>query len=198
MADTTITGILIDAALALFFVAGLAGAALGLILLLSPQGFARLNAAMSRRFSARRAMRPLEVPHYRESFFYRHHRWTGGLILAGALFFFFNLAFRFSPEAAAAVLPGVDWVWAGLLWFLILGNLVGAIIGLVILLRPSALKPLEAVANRWVSVRQAARPLDEPHDEADRLVLEYPRASGTLLLLAGLYLAATFGLLLAG
>jgi hypothetical protein len=53
MADTTITGILIDAALALFFVAGLAGAALGLILLLSPQGFARLNAAMSRRFSAR-------------------------------------------------------------------------------------------------------------------------------------------------
>lgn len=195
---TVVVPMLIDAALVLFFLTGLVALALGLILLLSPKAFDKLSNIMNRRFSGRRAMKPLEVSHYQEAFFYRHHLWTGGLILAGTLFFFFNLAFRFSLDAAAAALPGADWIWTAVFWLLVGGNLVAAVIGLVILLRPSALKPLEAVANHWVSVRQAARPLEESHDITDRLVRRHPRTSGVLLLLAGLFLTATFGLPLVG
>lgn len=198
MTLTVVMPMLIDAVLVMFLLTGLVAFAFGLILLLSPKVFDKLNATMNRRFSGRRAMKPLEVSHYQEAFFYRHHRWTGGLILAGTLFFFFNLAFRFSSDAAVAALPGVDWIWIAVFWFLVVGNLVAAVIGLVILLWPSALKPLEAMANHWVSVRQAARPLDDSHDIADRLVRRHPRTSGVLLLLAGLFLAATFGLPLLG
>ncbi len=197
MAGITVwTSILTDAAVVLFFLVGLVAAAIGLMLLLSPEAFERVNKAASRRFSARQAMKPLEQPRYHEPFFYRHHGWTGGLILAGALFFLLSLLFRFTPEMAAAALPGVDWIWIAVIWILITGNVFAVAVALVILLRPSALKPLEAAANRWISLRRASRPLDRTHEGPDRLVHSYPRASGLVLVLAGLFLMVTFGLLI--
>lgn len=187
----------IDAMLILFLLVGIVAVLLGLILLLSQKGFERLNSVLARRYSGRRAMKPLEVPHYYEAFFYRHNRWTGGVILAGALFFMLSVGLRYSPATAAAALPGIDWIWEGVFWALVLGNALALVIGVIILLRPSLLKPLEASANRWVSMRQAMRPLDQSHDGADRLVRQYPRASGLALLVAGLFLVATFGVLLA-
>lgn len=199
MARTTIdfTPMLIEAAMLLFVFTGLVAAALGLLMLLTPAGFERLSKIVGRRFSARQLMKPLEVPHYREVFFYRHHRWTGGLILAGALFFLLSLSFRFDLETASAVLPGNEWVWTSVFWFLVVGNIVALAIGAMILLRPHMLEQLEKSANRWVSLRQISRPLEKSHDAMDHMASRHPKVIGAVLLVAGLFLATTFGLLLA-
>ncbi|MDQ2069883.1 hypothetical protein [Natronospira bacteriovora] len=187
-----------DALIVFFLVVGLFAAAIGLILMLAPAGFERLASRMNREWSTRRAMKELEVPRYYERFFFRHHRWVGALILIACLYFFFAFVFRMSPAEAALAMPGITWLWEGLFWFLIVANSAAAILALVILLRPSALKPLEAFANQWVSVRKATRGLDKEFDDFDNFARRHHRATGFLLLLAGVFLAVSFGVLYSG
>lgn len=187
---------LLDAAVILFFLGGLMAAVIGVILLTTPATFDRLSKIMGRRVSVRQVMKPLELPHYHEEFFYRHHRWTGGLILAGAVFFFGNLVFRFSLDTAVATMPDQDWIWSVVFWTLVTGNICALAIGSVILVRPDALRPLATIANRWISTRRVSRPLDSSHETVDRLAATYPKASGAVLIAAGLFLTTTFGLLM--
>lgn len=188
----------LEALMIFFLLAGLVAAALGLILMLAPDGFERMAASLNREWSTRRAMKDLELPHYYERFFYRHHLWVGVLILVASLYFFFTFVLRTTPAEAAAAMPGVDWLWEGFFWFLVVANVAAAILALVILFRPSALKPLEAVANRWVSVRQATRGMEKEYTEFDRFARRHYRGTGFLLLLGGVFLVVSFGVLLAG
>ncbi|MEA5444949.1 hypothetical protein VCB98_03850 [Gammaproteobacteria bacterium AB-CW1] len=187
---------LLEAAVLFFIIVGLLAAALGLILMLAPDGFQRMAEGFNRQWSTRRAMRELELPRYYERFFYRHHRWAGGLILLAALWFFFGFVLHLSPAEAAGALPGIPWIWEALFWFLIVANAAAAVIALVILLRPSALKPLEKIANHWVSVRQATRKMEESDNRFDDFARRHHRATGFILVLAGVFLMVSFGVIL--
>lgn len=191
------SAILFDAASIFFFLVGLFAAALGLILMLSPKGYRRLAERVETSVSTRRALRPLEYPVWMERWFYRHHRITGSLLLAAGLLFFFLVLFQHGIAGAAEALPGRGWAWEALFWLLTIAHAAAAVLGLVILLRPSALKPLEAVANRWVSTRRMSRPLEERHYHADRWAMARPRAAGMILILGGAFLMTAFGLFLA-
>lgn len=188
----------VEAMMIFFLLVGLVSAAFGLILMLAPDGFERMASSLNREWSTRRAMKNLELPHYYERFFFRHHLWVGLLILAASLYFFFTFVLRITPAEAAAAMPGIDWLWEGLFWFLLVANVAAAILALVILFRPSALKPLEAMANRWVSVRQATRGMDKEHDAFDAFARRHHRGTGFLMLLGGVFLVVSFSVLLAG
>lgn len=191
--------ILLEVVSYFFLLVGLFAAAIGVILMLAPDGYERLATRLNREWSTRRAMKDLEIPHYYERFFFRHHRWVGILLLIGCGYFFFAFVTRMSPAEAAAGLPGPSallWAWEGLFWFLVVANLVAAILALVILIRPSALKPLESVANRWISVRQATRGMEREHDEFDRFARRHHRGTGFVVLLGGVFLMVSFWLLL--
>jgi hypothetical protein len=187
-----------EALMILFLLVGLVAAALGLILMLAPDGFERMAASLNRQWSTRRAMRELELPRYYERFFFRHHLWVGTVILLASLYFFFTFVLRTTPAEAAAAMPGVDWLWEGLFWFLLVANVAAAVLALVILFRPSALKPLEAFANRWVSVRQATRGMEREFSQFDQFARRHHRGTGFLLLLGGVFLVVSFAVLLAG
>ena len=189
---------LIEALSIFFLLTGLLSAALGLILMLAPDGFERMAVSLNKEWSTRRAMKELELPHYYERFFFRHHIWVGLLLLVASLYFFFTFVLRTSPSEAATAMPGVVWLWEGLFWFLLVANVSAAILALVMLIRPSALKPLEAFANHWVSVRQATRGMDKEHNEFDQFARRHHRGTGFLLLLGGVFLVVSFAVLLAG
>ncbi|MCP1728089.1 hypothetical protein J2T60_002089 [Natronospira proteinivora] len=190
-----VQALIIEALTLFFMLVGLMAAALGLILMLAPDGFERIAAGMNREWSTRRAMKDLEIPRYYERFFYRHHRWTGGLLLAAAAYFFLAFALQHSPAELGATLPGLAWVWESVFWLLIVANLTAAVLALVILMRPSTLKPLERAANRWVSVRRATRGLNPVFHGVEQLARRHHRAVGFLLLLAGGFLLVSFGVL---
>lgn len=203
MKDPVIMAWLLDAAtlLGLAFLA--ATAIYGLLLLILPRKALGVADRLDRQHSARRSMRPLEVPRVTEGFFYHHHRITGALLLAGVLAFFLlrlfdyprdsvlaRLAASVSSPLATALLDSFD------IFFMAANALIG-VLALVILFRPSLLKPVEAIANRWLSTRRALRGAEQSHTPVDRLFARHPRLGGLVVLLGSGYIALALWLALA-
>lgn len=137
----------------------LAGAGLLVRALIAPQG------------GSGKSERPLDLLDRRwhlEHLVYRHHRLAGSAIVAASAFFLWQVA---------ALGFRVDWpgssLWTSLWWLLIAGNILNLAIGLVVAIRPSHLKPLESVANRWF-------PVDSRN--LGRMLSQKPRLRGLLLL----------------
>lgn len=179
---------LVETLTAIRVVAGAVGVAAGVALLLMPAG------ALRERIRLRRWMLEIDLAALLdrrrpiERSLYRHHRAFGALVIAGALASIAALL-RFGDQAVPALGPplGQPGVLA-----LSLGAWVSAlfafVIGVFLLIRPSALKGLEAAANRWIEpfppVGQAGVPAG--YDFIGRLVQRFPRLVGALLLVAGL------------
>lgn len=109
---------------------------------------------------------------------YRHHRLAGLLVIAAALLFFFKTW----PVGLLAP-PQITEGWLLAWWLLAIGNLFNLLVGVVLLLRPSHLRPLEAASNRWITI--------DP-DTIARWLLDHPRLRGALILLISLVCATGF------
>lgn len=171
--------LLIDAALLILTIAALAFAVAGVVLCLRPSESPPLD---SGRQASRGLLGLLDTPRRIERFVYRHHRWTGAAILLGTGFFFWRITasgILWSPKTFGLHIP--------LLWFLGIAIALCFLVGLVVLVRPSGLKPLETRANQWVG------------PEAGTLrewLIRHPRIQGLLLLAVSLYALLAFGSLL--
>lgn len=96
----------------------------------------------------------IDQPHYIERLIYRHHRKAGIALMAAAAWWLWLL----SPLAPWRAFLSLTWHYLKLVFgsadFVLLatsGLALGVLVtGLLLLLRPSLLKPLESVANRWV------------------------------------------------
>jgi len=200
MTDTA----LLEAAHRLLLAAAAVAAAAGMWLLAAPGSFLKANAWLGRWYSTRRALHRLDRPIAVERRLYRHHRLVGAALTAGSLYATWRLATAYDEaRLVAALRPELPAPLAGTLltgWtvFLLLGNLAALAAGLAVLVRPSALRDLEAWANRWISTRRALRFLDLPHDGPDRLVARHPRLAGAVLLAVAAWLAAAAWLVPAG
>lgn len=120
---------------------------------------------------------------------FRHHQVSGTALIAAAalwmwLLYRLDADYHFPPLAQhwLAAPGGHTLVLAG--WGLAFFVLV---IGLFLLLRPSAMKAFEAAANRWIEPFPFALSATAPRDKGiNRLILRAPRRSGMLLLVAGI------------
>lgn len=92
----------------------------------------------------------LERPWGVERFIYRRHRLFGGAIVVGVLVFLAVLGVAPTRLFNTVLLGGSGGKLAVLLvWTLAIAVLV---IGIIVLLRPSALKSVEGRANRWIQL----------------------------------------------
>lgn len=92
----------------------------------------------------------LDRPRRVERFIYRHHRPFGSAIVAGALALLALLGAGQSRLVGTAWLGGSGGMAAMLLvWALAVAVLF---IGIFVLVRPSALKGIEVLANRWIQL----------------------------------------------
>lgn len=187
--------IILGQSLAIFLLIGaLTGIALALLLILRPSLLARINSVANRWFSTRRFDRSLDRIISLEDWFYRHHCLFGLLATLGAgyLIVFFGLLFDRAAalQHLSAYLPARQ--AGGWLDALVLAALVGAVlallVGVFLCLRPSMLRDVEEVSNRWVSSRRATRALAIPREAADIYIARHARPIGWLLLLASLAL----------
>lgn len=100
--------------------------------------------AQGRQGGMAEALRLLDRQWRIERLIYRHHRLFGAVVLAAGAF----CAWQLTHEEIATLLSGSSPA-SVLVWALLLGQGFNLLVGLVMLLRPSLLKPLEAVGNRW-------------------------------------------------
>lgn len=197
----TLSELVADAALALALVSSLFALVIGLLMWVNPPLVQRLGARLNRRVSLRRPLKALEVPRPTERWFYRHHRAMGALLVLAAAFYFYVRYVEFEPASAvrtvARYLPPVlaGWLVESLVLVFTLGNGLVLAVGLVVLVRPSLLKPVEAWANRWLSTRRALKPLDTPHEPLDRLYERRPRLVAGFVIAGSLYAFLSFAVL---
>ncbi|GIX22270.1 MAG: hypothetical protein KatS3mg121_1053 [Gammaproteobacteria bacterium] len=149
-------------------------AGVGLVALLWPAALLRWN-----RRSAEKVSLPLDWldrPIRVERWLYRRNRLAGALLLAAGAYLLWAVVRR---------LPGAP-LPAGWREALLAGGALAAVlgltVGLVVLLRPSALKPLERWSNRWIELPTAA--LDRESDILERWVAAHTRLFGAIVLAA--------------
>jgi len=173
--------------------------AAGLLLVFRSQAAFRISERMDRWVSTRAAIRALEEHRNVSRPLYRMHRLVGALICAGALYSLIVLGMPSGKSAIVTSLIGVGperfsaWLSESLRYVLLAGNSGALLFGLVFIVRPSALKSLEAWADRRISERKAIKPLEKMRMSADQFLRRHPRAVGVLVILGSLYVLVNLG-----
>ena len=171
----------------------------GLLLVFRSEVAFRVSERMNRWVSTRAAIRPLEEHRSISRPLYRMHRLVGALICAGALYSLVVLGMPSGESAIVKSLSGLGparfaaWLGESLRWILLAGNVGALLFGIVFIVRPSALKSLEAWADRRISGRKPTKPLEEAHLTADRFVREHPRLTGWVVIAGSLFVLVNLG-----
>lgn len=136
MSATAILIATVLAVLCVFAIALLAGA---LALFSGAEG-----EADSRRSGLLEAMRLLDRQWRIERLIYRHHRLFAVVVLTAVAFSVWQMTRAELTGLLVGDSPASVFVWA-----LLLAQAFNFVVGLTLLLRPSLLKPVEALSNRW-------------------------------------------------
>lgn len=185
MDDTT--ALLVTAAMAVLAALLALTALLGAVVAIKPEMLQRLRAATDRRYSMRRATRPLDIPRNIDRILYRHHKLYGAVVVGLALFLLYFLTFGEQQPFWQELFPREHRQIAGIvadvarlvLW---LFSVFALVIGTIVFVRPSELKRFEQRANRWVTARRATYDLDREYGWFDERLGRRPRLWGTVTL----------------
>ena len=152
----------------------------GLFLAIAPTLTLSLQQRLNFRFSGRKISHPLEVPLNIDRYFYRHARTVGIVLILGSIcLLMLNWQLPGHVQSNSPTL----WAWLtdALYWFLWISGIAIIFIGLVCLVRPSLLKPLESKANQWISTRQKTQFLSREYTPLDSLLQQNPRLLGLVI-----------------
>jgi len=185
----------IQSAIIFLLVGSVSGLLVGALLVFRPQLFDSLSLMLNRWISTRSLDKSLESSFSFDPWLYRYRHWTGAAILIGALFVLFYFTVQLDRTATLEGLAKhfnyYPSIVGGLLDALVLSSLLGALcaifVALSLMLRPSLLRGFEDIANQWLSLRRALKPMEVPRDNVERYVQRYTRQVGTFLLLGSLY-----------
>ena len=125
--------------------------------------------------------------HYQriERYLYRHNRLVGAALTVGALTLLYLLGKLQGYLYASNVWSQIQGVRLAMLFAWALA-ILALIIGIFFLIRPSALKGVESLSNRWIGPPPSTFQQAEPAKGINHLILRFPRHTGILLLLAGI------------
>lgn len=183
---------LIDILEATFFNVVIIGAILsmlyGLWLLIAPCSALTLNNKINKTFSMRKSTKFLEKPISIERWFYSNAKFTGSLLIIGSSYLFYLLAWELDFIQLAKALPNLsisiwEWLLQAFQIFFIIISIAVFLMGFLIILRPSLLKPIEEKANKWVSTRQKMQAMSEEISHTDQILSRFPRQFGAIILI---------------
>ena len=184
---------LFDILQATFFNVILVGTALsmlyGIWLLIAPDSAQALNKKINTNFSMRKSSKFLEKPVSIERWFYKYAKITGSLLMLGSAYLFYLVFWGLDFTQLANTLPNFttliwEWLLQAFKIFFAIMSVVVFLMGFLILIRPSLLKPLENKANRWVSTRQKMQFMSDEISKADQLLTRFPRQFGAVIIIA--------------
>lgn len=186
-----------------FLVFGAVGFALGTALILKPAGVMQFFQAANRWVSMRTRTKWLEVPRDTQVFWQRHRLPLGVAATLLGLFSVFVLLTRVDAGRVAGLIDSraplqfVAWIVESVLLFLIAGNMLAAVVGMLLLFSPTTLGAIEARANSWYSTRRHSRGAETRYMALDRLTESRPRAMGWAVAAGSLLVIIQFGVMLA-
>lgn len=175
---------------------------LGLWILILPAHFLKAGQSLSKWVTTDRYFDYMDKPHYQERGIYKHHRIAGALIVLGALYTLAMLLVKIDIGVVYAKLPVVinlfwsEWFYNTVYYLLIGANILAVVVGGIVFVRPSNLKGIEQILNRWVVTEQGLKRLDRTHEIAIEILPGNPRLFGLAVTLGGLYIILSMGIML--
>ena len=189
-----ITAILQESLLLFLIIGSLFALLLGLLFVIAPEKANRFSQQNNRWLSLRRSTRPLDISHSVDASFYHHHRLVGLFIILSSAYILYRLGFDYYHQEAITALTAAgetglttSWLLESLLWFIIPTAVLFLFIGAAIAIKPSSLKGLEGLSNRWLSTRRAMQPIEKSYISIDKWVERHPRLFGSILCIAAVY-----------
>lgn len=163
----------------------------GIALALRSEKALKFFELMNRWVSVRRMMRPLSVPHNVEPALLKRRITVGLLIVIGSMASILlldgtNLRPTLTLFEGTLSAPELMGVADNLKGFLVVGNMVCLLVGLLILFFPRALSAVESYTDRLYSLRKSTIPLGKMHMEVDCWVLKHPTSAGLTLTILSL------------
>jgi hypothetical protein len=175
---------------------------IGLTLIFAPERAPSWFGTRKKPHSVRRALKPLEKVHETDSLMLRRPMLLGAMLFVAAAIILIEGTRILSTVSMAqggeillkmfggnpARRPLWEALWTSTVIFVALGALFALAVGAAALFRPKLLRQWAAMANQWVSTRQAVKPYSgKPYYGADRALQDNPRAMGAVIALASLY-----------
>ena len=176
------------------FILGILVFILGLWILLLPANFLKIGQSMSKWITTEDYFNFIDKPRYQESVIYRHHRIAGSLIIIGTVYSVVMLVAAVDITTIIYMFPVVingfwsEWFYSTTYYILVAANLLAAIVGFVVLIRPSKLKMIEKIMNKWVLPEQKLKNLDQQHNISLSILPGNPRLFGIAITLVGVYI----------
>jgi hypothetical protein len=174
----------------------------GVLLLVAPQKLVGWVGIGARWMSFRRATRTLDMNHNTDHALMQQPRLLGAiLVVSGAIILVRGALFASHIGAVdggrmlqtffgANPNPGAwETLWLSLLIAVMLGAVLALAVGLLALFNTDLLQRVSDIANRWVSPRQAMRPLARTYRGLDRMINDAPRFWGALITVLAIYAA---------
>ena len=172
--------------IALFSI-GLLALAAGLLLFFRPDVAARLNRPLHRAFPGINAsIRP-------ERYYYRHHRITGPATMAGGLLLLLISLYLPGIGFFAPSHPAIHPMFRdAAAIFAAVSGLCITVFGLVVFIRPSALKRFESTVNQPVTRERIASVIDRVRHCLAAFTETRPRLAGALIAACGILILLLF------
>jgi hypothetical protein len=136
----------------------------------------------------------INAPVYKERFFYRHHQTAGIAIIIFSSACLYMLTSYLEIETITAYLLLLaeseleKWLFVNLYYLLVAALFFAFLFGIVMFMRPSALKSFEEWSNRWVDTDGALKILDKNKDLPDKILSGNPRFFGFMVTMAAIYI----------
>lgn len=191
-----INDMLLQAFLVFLFAGCVTSLFVGIGMLFRPEGVAQLNQRLSRWISTNKLEKDMDRPHWTERVFYRHHRLLGVVLLGIAIFFLLVILPKASLLTALLRDRATGWLPVTMVWIFLAAIVLAAVVGTVVLVRPSLLRKIEKVSNRWTPTDGLLETLNSPHYSLEQHVIRHMRMVGILVVLGSAYAAAVLGYLL--
>ena len=171
----------------------------GLALILFPAQVLAWGNSVNRWISTTAFFGALDLSRDHERFYYKYHRFFGGSIMILAAISIYMLAFYTGMDATVASLQKLavslfgKWLLETCYYILIGLCGLALVAGLVIFVRPSLLKSLEAWSNRWIDTQGPLQRFDVVHEIPTNILPGKPRLFGCFVLLGALYITYITG-----
>jgi hypothetical protein len=173
----------------------------GMLMFIAPARLDQWMGVSARWFSTRKLLKPLEIPRDADRILLNYPRILGGILILGAAFILIHgglVVGKIGTEQGARYLalffsgtnlPPSAWesLWISLVAVICIGATAAATVGVLAAVRAQTLHRISAVANRWLSTRQASKPLDTPYYGVDSLVRAKPRLWGGVIVFLAAY-----------
>jgi hypothetical protein len=148
---------------------------------------------MNKRVSTRQLMKPFSEPHYIEPVVLKRPAVLGAVIALGGLGSIWlpkevdDIVFQ--PIYSGAFDIGTADILANYTHsFLLIGNALCVVLGLVLLFIPEKLQAIGRYTDKWLSFRQQTKPLHETYLDVDKWVLSNATVVGVTLSALSLFL----------